>query len=331
MKRLYFYILLFSFCFYSCSGQSTFGINELRQEKEIILTGVKGRIDHMDANPKTATLYMAALGNNTLEIIDLHTGKRIHSIEGLSEPQGVGYVPETNEIIVTNGGNGDCYFFSGKNFDKVATVHLGTDADDVRCDTIDHKIYVGYGEGGIAVIDAYTHKQLADVKLPAHPEGFQLDKSLNRLFVNVPDTHIIAVIDLKELKLVSKWSTNRLSANFPMAIALADHKLFIGYRHPASLVKLNAQTGAQLSSIPMISDVDDLYFDPNSARVYVSGGGGAIDIFQSQADELKKISHIPTRSGARTSLLIPSLHLIVLAERANGNKEANVLVYNISK
>lgn len=331
MKCSYFYILIFSFCFYSCSGQSTFGTNELKLDKEIILSGVKGRIDHMDANPKMAVLYMAALGNNTLEIIDLHTGKRIHSIEGLSEPQGVGYVPETNEIIVANGGNGDCYFFSAKNFDKVATIHPGTDADDVRYDAMEHKIYVGYGEGGIAVIDPFTHKQIADIKLPAHPEGFQLDNGLKRIFVNVPDAHIIGVVDLKELKLIAKWNTNNLKANFPMSVDLTDHRLFIGYRHPAKLVELNGQSGAQLSSIQMISDVDDLYFDPNSARVYVSGGGGAIDIFQLQGNELKQISHIPTRSGARTSLLIPSLHLFVLAERSNGAKDADVLVYQTSK
>ena len=328
MRTLAFSILLATVCT-SCSSQAPFGINELKLEKEIKLPGVKGRIDHMDVNAKAGILYMAALGNNTLEIIDLINGKRIHSIEGLDEPQGVGYVPETNEIIVANGGNGNCYFYNAKTFEKTASIHLSDDADDVRYDATEKKVYVGYGNGGIAVIDATTHKQIADIKLPAHPEGFQLDKGLNKLFVNVPDADMTGVIDLKQLKLISRWNTGNLRANFPMAIDLTNHHLFIGYRHPAKLIVVNAQTGARISSNEMTSDVDDLYYDPSAKRVYISGGGGAIDVFQLETNGWKQISHIPTRNGARTSLFIPSLHLFVLGERAGGNREAEVSVYKI--
>lgn len=310
-----------------CKAQPSYGESFLKLEKMIPLPGVKGRIDHMDVNAKAGVLYMAALGNNSLEVIDLINGKRIHSIAGLDEPQGVGYIPETDEIIVANAGNGDCYFYNAKTFVKTATIHLQGDADDVRYDATERKIYVGYGEGGIAIIDATTHKQTGDIKLPAHPEGFQLDKGLNRLFVNVPDAQMIGVIDLKESKLISRWSTGNLRSNFPMAIDVSSHELFIGYRHPATLVVLNAQTGTQISSNEMTKDADDLYYDATAKRVYISGGGGAIDIFEQQGKGWKQISHIPTRSGARTSLFVPSLHFFVLAERAEGNREAEVVVY----
>ena len=109
----------------------------------------------------------------------------------LNEPQGVGYIPQLQEIFIANGGNGDCYFYNARSFEKLATIHLGSDADDVRYDSLERKIYVGYGRGGIAIIDADKHKQTADVKLPAHPESFQIDKKLNLLFVNLPDAHMV--------------------------------------------------------------------------------------------------------------------------------------------
>ncbi|MCW3106883.1 MAG: YncE family protein [Segetibacter sp.] len=137
---------------------------------------VKGRIDHMAVNLKDKVLYMAALGNNTVEVIDLNKGVVIRSIKGIEEPQGIAYIPEQNEIAVASGGNGDCVFFDASTFKKVATVHLAGDADNIRYDAAERKMYVGYGNGGMAMIDPVAHKQTGNVKLAAHPESFQLDK-----------------------------------------------------------------------------------------------------------------------------------------------------------
>ena len=292
------------------------------------MPGAKGRIDHMDVNVKDKVIYIAALGNNTLEVIDLKAGKVIHSINGLDEPQGVGYIPSTNEIFVANGGNGDCYFYNASTFEKTGTVHLSSDADDVRYDAATETIYVGYGEGGIATINARTHRQTGDAQLPAHPEGFQLDKGTGRILVNVPDKNMIAVIDLRQLKVIDKWIRSSPAANFPMALDTVHHFAFIGYRHPATLVMLDSKTGKEISSNKMVSDIDDLYFDEDTKRIFVSGGGGYINIFEQANSQVKQIANLPTKSGARTSLLIPQLKLFVLAERGN---PAQLTIYNISQ
>jgi DNA-binding beta-propeller fold protein YncE len=299
-------------CFHSCKGQPVFGTDYLKLEKVIPMPGVKGRIDHLDINIKDKTAYIAAFGNNTVEVVDIQNGKVIHSIKGLDEPQGVGYIPQTNEIFVANGGNGDCYFYSAATFEKTGTIHLSSDADDVRYDPVSQSIYVGYGEGGIAVINALTHQQTGDVKLPAHPEGFQLDKAANILLVNLPDKNMIGVIDLVQLKLIDKWTSNSPAANFPMAVDTINHYAFIGYRHPAKL--------------------DDLFFDDEAKRVYISGGGGFVNIFQQDGGNLfTQIANIPTRYGARTSLLIPQLKLFVVAERAESGNPAQLMINNTSQ
>ena len=255
-------IFILSIFYYTgCKAQEPFGENYLQVNKIIPLPNVKGRIDHLDINLKEQIVYIAALGNNSVEIVDLKNGKVIHSITGLDEPQGVCYIPGKQEIFVANGGNGDCYFFNASTFEKTASIHLSSDADDVRYDSISAKIYVGYGQGGIAVIDANTHKHIGDVSLPAHPEGFQLDNTAKMILVNVPDKNMIGVIDLMQLKLINKWTRNSPTANFPMAIDNGQHYAFIGYRHPAKLVVLDVKTGKEISINNMVSDVDDLYFD----------------------------------------------------------------------
>ena len=312
--------------FLSCKGQKTFGGDELNLRQSITLTGVQGRIDHLDINLSDEIVYIAALGNNSLEAVDLKKGKLLHSIKGLDEPQGVVYIPQTNEIMVANGGNGDCKFYNAATFESTTTISLGSDADDVRYDSTEHKIYIGYGNGGIAIIHAVQHQKIADIKLPGHPEGFQLDKQLNKLFVNVPDANQIDVIDLKDLKVVDTWKTE-YKANFPMAVDTSNHIIFIGYRHPGKLVAINGVTGKTLASVDLISDIDDLYYDDRASKIYASGGGGAINVYSFENSQLKQVANIPTTSGARTSLLVQETRTFVLAERSSGTIAAQLKVY----
>lgn len=329
MKKIIYLLLIicFSSGFISCKGQKTFGADQLIIQKIIALPGVHGRIDHIDMNLKDGMAYIAALGNNSLEVVDIGKGKFVYSIKGLDEPQGVAYIPQQQEIFVANGGSGDCYFYDAHSYKKTATIHLSSDADDVRYDSASEKIYVGYGNGGIAIIDARQRQQISDIRLPGHPEGFQLDKTVNKLFVNIPDAHQIATIDLLQMKVIGKWSTGGLRANFPLAVDATRHYLFIGYRHPSKLVVMDESSGNSLTSLPLVSDADDLYADEKEGKIYASGGGGFIGIYQWQKLKLQQTANIPVQSGARTSLFIPSSHLFLLAERANGKNGAQLKVY----
>jgi len=328
---LSFTLLLFA----DCNGQKAFGTRYLSLQKTISLPGVKGRIDHLSINLKDQVVYIAALGNNTVEVVNLKTGKDIHSIQGMHEPQGVAYIPQNHELFVANGENGDCYFYDAHTYEKTATVHLSSDADDAAYDSTTRRIYVGYGGGGIAVIDADSHKKVGDYPLPAHPERFQIDKKNQLIYVNVPNAGQIDVIDMKRGGTVRKWENGLLSLpkfNFPMALDSVHDRLFVGYRLPAKLAVFDSQNGKVITTGAIEGDSDDMYYDYQTGRIYVSSGRGSISIFaQKDADTYRKIANIPTRNGARTSLLVPELHLYLLAERASGGKVAQLLVYKTIK
>jgi hypothetical protein len=82
--------------------------------RTIPMPGVEGRIDHMAADIRGHRLFVAALGNNTLEVLDVKQGKRLHTITGLCEPQGVAYLPHAGRIVVANGNDGSCRFFDSQ-------------------------------------------------------------------------------------------------------------------------------------------------------------------------------------------------------------------------
>ncbi|TKK72059.1 YncE family protein [Ilyomonas limi] len=319
------------YCCISCNGQPPLGTDHLTLEKSIEMPEVSGRIDHLTINLKDNLVYVAALGSNTVEVVDLNRGKVIHSIKGLDEPQGVCYLPVQNELVVANGGNGNCMFYNAVTYATIATVHLGSDADNVRYDAGNKKIYVGYGSGGIAVIDAATHQQTANIPLPVHPESLQIDEKNKLLFVNLPDNNSVAVIDMPTAKVIHTWKIDSLKANFPMALDTAGNSVIIGYRNPPMLVSYNATTGKERSRTALIGDVDDVFYYEPKQEIFASGGDGAINIFKKASNSgFTRIANIPTRSGARTSLLIPSLQRFVVAERPSGGKYAALAVYKIN-
>ena len=160
----------------------------LELKQTIALRGVEGRIDHLTYDPVSERLFVCALGNNTVEVIDLRSSQRVHSIIGLGAPQGVGYAPELNRLFVANDKGGICKIYDGKSFQAVGELRFEDDADNVRYDEMSQKIYVGFGSGGIAIVNAPDGKQVGSIKLSAHPEAFQLEKKGSRIFVNVPNS-----------------------------------------------------------------------------------------------------------------------------------------------
>jgi DNA-binding beta-propeller fold protein YncE len=300
----------------------------LRLIGTIPLRNVKGRIDHMAVDVKGQRLFVAALGNNTLEVIDLRAAKLIRSITGLSEPQGVAYVPDLNRILVANGGDGTCRLFDGDSFRPVSTINLGEDADNVRYYPGLKPIYVGYGRGGLSMIDPSNGRVIGEVKLPAHPEAFEVEKSGSNIYVNVPGAKEIAVIDRDKQSVVSKWSDVNFHSNFPMALDESHHRLFIGTWQPARLVVLDTKSGNIVADLKCSQDADDLFYDPKSRRIYVSCGEGFIDVFEQQdADHYREIARINSEAGARTSLLVPELNSLFVAVPHGDNRSASIIVY----
>lgn len=299
----------------------------LRLGNTIPLPDVQGRIDHMSIDAPGERLFVAALGNNTLEVIDLKPAKRVHSIPGLHEPQGVLYLPALKRLFVANGDDGTVRIFDGSTYREIKTTHLGDDADNVRYDAEHHLIYVGYGTGGLAVLSEDGTKN-GNIPVDAHPESFQLEKNGPRIFVNLPNSRKIAVIDRIKGSVVASWGTSGALSNFPMALDEPDHRLFVVCRAPAELLVLDTGTGQIVAKLPAVGDCDDVFYDPQLKRIYATGCEGAISVFQQQdADHYKEIAKLATVKGARTSFFSPDFHRLYVALRRRGSESAAIRVY----
>ncbi|WP_376706292.1 hypothetical protein RQ479_32355 (plasmid) [Mesorhizobium sp. ISC25] len=314
-----------------CSAGTAAAGPPLILERTIPLENVRGRIDHMAIDRVGGRLFVAELGNDSVDVVDLQTGKVLHRVNGLKEPQGVAYLADRDVIVVADGGDGSVRFLHAGDLSSLGTAALGNDADNVRTDPYSGQVFVGYGDGGLAILDPATQTKLEDIRLAGHPESFQIDAKTDRVFANVPDAGQIAVIDLKSRRQAAALKTPGLAANFPMALDSAGGRLAVVFRSPAKLALLDAATGTVTASLATCGDADDVFFDGKRDRIYVSCGDGAIDVVQRRPDGLGLVGRVPTSNGARTSLFVPELDRLFVAVRAGWfASKAAILVFRPS-
>ena len=302
----------------------------LKLKQTIPLPGVEGRIDHFALDPSGERLFVCALGNNTVEVLDLRKGERIHSITGLGAPQGIVYIPELDRLFVANDKGGICKIYDAKSFQTVGELNFKDDADNVRYDDATKKIYVGFGSGGIAAVNAPDGKQIGSIKLSAHPEAFELEKNGKRIFVNVPNARQVAVIDRDKGEIVATWKTDLAFGNFPMALDETNHRLFVGCRLPAKLVVLNTESGDVVTKTDISGDPDDVFYDNKRHRIYAICGAGKIDVIeQTDPNTYKASGKIDTASGARTGLFVPEQDVLFVGVPHNGAQQAEIRAYQV--
>jgi YVTN family beta-propeller protein len=277
----------------------------------IALPDTSGRIDHMAVDLTRKHLFVAELGNGTVDVVDLGTRKVVHRIRELKEPQGIAYEPKSDMVAVASGGDGTLRLYAAADFKPRGVVKLGDGADNVRVDGRNGHLVVGYGDGALAVIDPTRAVKLSEVKLPGHPESFRLSGA--KVFINIPDARQIAVADLDMGRIAVAWKQEALHSNFPLMLDDAGHVAVV-FRNPARLVLFDAVTGKPGAAADTCGDSDDLFFDVARKWFYVSCGAGSVDVFA--AGDLKPLGRVETRSGARTSLFVPELDRLFVAERA---------------
>jgi DNA-binding beta-propeller fold protein YncE len=298
----------------------------------IPIPGVIGRFDHLAVDNNGGRVFAAVYGNDSVEVLDTARGTRDKSIhEGFIKPQMVAYLPDMNRIVVSNEGDGSCKVLDAATYKLIDTVKFSDDADQLRYDPVAKRVYVGYGAGAIGVFDATTNKKIGeDFEVGVHPESFQLEEKGPKIFVNLASISQIAVIDRNTRK-IERWKLQSAGTNFPMALDEMHRRLFVAARKPARLLVLDMDSGKEIASLPGAIDTDDMSYDPDRKRIYVTSGEGFIFVYQQiDPDRYERITKIPTTIGARTSAYTGQVgkhNSFYLAVPARADRGAELWVY----
>jgi hypothetical protein len=298
----------------------------LRPIATIPLPDVRGRIDHLAADVGRRRLFVAALSQGSVEVVDLAAARVVARIQGLAEPSGIVFAPDLDRLVVARSGSGDVAIHDATSLALVHRVALGPDADNVRYDEATKRAYVAFGAGWIAAIDVQSGAVTGRVELPAHPESFQI--GAREIYVNLPGANAVAIVDRTAERVLRTWPLDTAHANYPMALDEPSQCLWVGCRRPPQLLAIATGSGAVKARLPAPGDCDDLFYDATSRLLYASCGAGEIGVYRrGEGCALQAVGTVATERGARTSLFVPAWQELFLAVPGSGTRAAEIRVY----
>ena len=292
-----------------------------------------GDFDHFGLDLKGNRLFLASEDQKTVEVFDLRTGERIHSIKGFGQPLTMAYLAESNRLVVTDGGDTDAVeLVDCKDYKIVDTLKLGQGVDHSAYNPLNGYFYVENGGGPdgkthvLTIIDTKSFKKVGEVAgLPGRSnEGMVIDRAGKKLYVNLTGTDEVGVIDLNTRQLVAKWALPDAHEAHAIALDEANHRLFTATRKPAQFIVFNTDTEQVVTTLPCVGVNSDMSRDVARKRIYVTGSETASVFEQRDADHYEHIAEVPTAYRAKSSIFVPELNRLYVADSGKGKPDVKL-------
>jgi DNA-binding beta-propeller fold protein YncE len=304
----------------------------LKLIKTTPLPGFTGDFDHFAIDLRGQRLFLTAEDHKTVEVFDLH-GNRVHSITGFGQPHAALYLPDINQLIVTDGDDfGMVELVDGENYKILRTIKLPSGVDGAVYNPVDHYYYVESGSDDanvkshvLNIIDTKTFEHIGDITLPGnHSEAMAIDREGTKLYVNLTGVNQVGVVDLQSRKVVNTWPVPETQTTNALVLDEANQRLFITGRKPPKLVVLNAVDGKMVASFSISGLNDDMWFDSAHKRIYATGTETTTVFEQADADHYKHVADVPTGFRAKTSIFVPELNRLYVAVSGKGKADAKL-------
>lgn len=264
----------------------------------IPLKGVAGKLDHLAVDKDGARLFVANKPNNTLDIVDLKSGKLIRQIPDQGKVSGVAYAADLDLIYVGNGA-GTCNAFDGKDYSQVFSTPA-PHADNVHYHSGNKTVYVGQDEI-LSELDAKTGKVNAEIKLPGAVHGFKIDKKAGKIFAVLTKPNFLAVVDIAKQEVTSQFPLTLSDAGSPIALDAENGLLFVGCpKKQPMVVVFDAATGKEVASVEIPAGIDDLHFDSKRNRLYASCSDSALVVIEKRGEKYEVVAKLETPKDSRT-------------------------------
>jgi DNA-binding beta-propeller fold protein YncE len=257
-------------------------------------------------------------------VLDATTGKMVADIRGQKGSHGVALVPSAGRGFITDGKDGSVVVFDLKTFAVLGKVKAAEDADGIIYDPASRKVLVSCGDAGVLVpiapdVDPKTGKADAAVPLGGKPE-FLVADGQGKVFVNLVDKGLVAVVETKGMQVVKKWSTAPGGSPVGMSMDTEHNRLFVGCRKPQKLIVMSAEDGKILADLPIGAGVDATQFD--NGHVFASCRDGTLAIAREKAPgKFEIVQNLKTRPGARTLAIDSKTHTAYLPTAEFGERK----------
>jgi len=295
--------------------------------------------DHMALDLKGQRLFTTPQANKAVDVLDLKAGTVLFTIQGFGNPHATFYRADRNRLFVTDGGVGSLRIFDATTYREIKSIKLELDADGIGYDAETGYLYVTNGGEAagkdyslISIIDTSREERIGDIRVEAPGlEAMVIDHAAGRLYINLPESSSIAVIDLNQRAVIATWPLKKGKKNMAVAHDAERHRLYVGCRDTevrGSIVVVDSDTGKELDRLPIGGWVDSVFYDPGKGRIYASTGVGEVFTFKLEPNGgFKALEPVDTAVMAKTSLYSAELDRLFVAVPHLGGTTAKILVF----
>ena len=296
--------------------------------KEIPIGGGSGW-DLLSVDSANRKLYVTH--GTKVVVVDIDQDKVAGEIADTPGVHGFAVAPELKRGFSSNGKENKSSIVDLETLKTLSKVSTGNNPDDILYEPKSGEVWSFNGrDKNVTVFEAKTGKVIGEpIALDGKPEMAVADAEANRVYVNLEDKSAVAVIDLKEHKVVATWPIDPGTGPTGLTIDRTLHRLIIGCGN-SKMVLMDSTNGKVVSSLACGEGVDGAAYDPETHLAFIPGGGsGDVTIAKVEADKLTPVQKLTTEHNARTIAIDPKTHRIYLAT-AKSRTDANsfkVLVY----
>ena len=295
--------------------------------------------DRIGLDLKNGRMFIVAENDGTVEVYAIPSGKLLHSLTGFAMSHNVVYRPDNDRIYATDGSHteGALRIYDGSSYELLKSVKMLPDADSMDYDPTTHYLY--FTNGGdfahldytlLTVFDTDTNERVADIKFDTgRLEHMVMQKSGPKLFITSPNKQEVDVVDRKTRKIIAKWPVSGGSFCVATDLDEVQQRLFVTCRS-GTLNVLDTETGKLVTTVPIAKGTDDVLYEPESKRIYITSAEGYIDVLhQSDPDHYEALDKISTGPMGKNLALVKSQKRLYVAVPPYGNVQAKILVYSI--
>jgi len=322
-------------------GLAVFAVETNAQKKlplKLVVTtpmpGFTGDFDHFGFDLKGKRLFLASEDQKTVEVFNLQTGERVHSIKGFGHPLTMAYLPASDRLMVTNGDTNDVALVDCKEYKIINTLKLGKGVDHSALNPVNKYFYVENGASpdgkthSLSIIDTKAFLIVGEIPgLPGESnEGMVIDHAGKKLYVNMTGSDEVGVIDLTTRKIIARWPLPDAHVAHAIALDEPNHRLFTATRKPPQFIVFDTDTdtGKVVASLPCVGVNSDMSLDVARKRIYVTGSDTASVFEQRDADHYEHIAEVATAYRAKSSIFVPQLNRLYVADSGKGKPDAKL-------
>lgn len=305
---------------------------------EVKLPGYTGDFDHFAIDRDRGRILVAAEDHATLEVFDLKTKDHLKTITGFGAPHSLLVRPGVPTIFVTDSEKMST-IRNANTYAVEKSVTLVPGADSSGYDAAANIFYIVTGgkdvkmkTANIEAVNPDTGAKLGSITFnDNHVEAMAVEKNGPRIFINLAQTNKLAVVNRKTMSVIATWPVPPAQENAMVAFDEPAHRLYVVCRKPGMVVVMNSDTGAVIDTAYAPLRADDVLFNQPAHRLYVPGGEGFLTIYDTtNPNKLVLLDKVPTAPGAKTGLLLPQSHeLMLAASPGDTGAMAKILTYSI--